>query len=414
MKKSLLLGVSALSILAVTPAYAGDSGLDMIFKEGSFFGEMRYRYEMVDQDNALQDADAHTIRTNLGFKTAKYKGFSALGELQIVTSPGDGYNSLDNGNTQFSVVADPDVTQINRAWIAYDTVADTSVKVGRQALNFDNQRFIGTVGWRQNDQTFDAVTVSNDAIDNVNVKYTYLANVNRIFAGSTPADDLDSASHLVNASYKGSDWFNASAYAYLMDFDNAAALSNKTYGVRVTGKAPISEGIKFAYEAEYATQDDYADNTNDYSEDYYHIAPSVSLNGLTFKAGYEVLGGDGTNAFQTPLATLHKFNGWADIFLNTPANGLKDAYVGASYKFANTNTLLDGAKFGVTYHDFSGDETGDFGSEINASLGKKFKVSDWGLPYDNVNVLLKYADYNAEDAPYVDTQKLWVQLGVKF
>ena len=34
---------------------------------------------------------------------------------------------------------------------------------------------------------------------------------------------------------------------------------------------------------------------------------------------------------QTPLATLHAFNGWADMFLTTPANGLQDLYFRASY-----------------------------------------------------------------------------------
>jgi len=414
MKKNILFSVSVFALLFTTPALAQESGLETLFKDGSFFGEVRYRYEGVEQDNALQDADAHTIRTNIGFKTGAHNGFSALGELQFVQGLGDGYNSLDNGQTNFSVVADPDVTQINRAWVAYDGIADTEIKLGRQALNFDNQRFIGTVGWRQNDQTFDALTLTNTSVDNLNIKYSYLANVNRIFAGSTPADDLDSKSHLVNASYKASDSLKLSAYGYALDFKNAAALSNKTYGVRATGKTTISDGVTLGYEAEYATQDDYGDNPNNYSEDYYHIAPSLSAGGFKFKLGYEVLGGDGTNAFQTPLATLHKFNGWADIFLNTPANGLEDAYVGASYKVSDTKTLLDGAKIGATYHDFSGDEAGDLGSELDLSLAKKFKLPDVGQPYKDVNISLKYSDYNADDAPYVDTQKIWVQLGIKF
>ena len=71
-------------------------------------------------------------------------------------------------------------------------------------------------------------------------------------------------------------------------------------------------------------------------------------------------------------------------------------------------------KFGATYHDFTGNEDGDFGSEIDLSLSKKFKLPDVGQPYKDVNVLLKYADYTAEDAPYVDTQKIWVQFGIKF
>ena len=56
---------------------------------------------------------------------------------------------------------------------------------------------------------------------------------------------------------------------------------------------------------------------------------SLSFGPLGFKAGYEVLEGAPTGglAFVTPLATLHKFQGWADKFLATPASGIEDAYI---------------------------------------------------------------------------------------
>ena len=36
-------------------------------------------------------------------------------------------------------------------------------------------------------------------------------------------------------------------------------------------------------------------------------------------------------SFQTLLATLHKFQGWADKFLTTPPNGIRDLYGSAGY-----------------------------------------------------------------------------------
>ena len=42
--------------------------------------------------------------------------------------------------------------------------------------------------------------------------------------------------------------------------------------------------------------------------------------------GIEYLEGNGTIGFSTPLATLHKFQGFADVFLTTPASGITDAY----------------------------------------------------------------------------------------
>lgn len=200
-----------------------------------------------------------------------------------------------------------------------------------------------------------------------------------------------------------------------MDFDEAQSSSNKTYGARLTGKYALSNDWTASYEAEYAHQTDHANNTADYSENYYHIAPQISGHGFTLKAGYEVLEGDGTNAFQTPLATLHKFNGWADKFLSTPANGLEDAYILASYKASGTDTFLDGTKLTAVYHDFDGHEAGDYGSEFDLAIGKSFDLPQAAGPLlKKLNVTLKYADYNADDTPYTDTEKFWLQIGLKF
>lgn len=417
MKNTYLLGATFLSLFVAFSADAATTKTDSesLFKGDTFFGQVRYRYENVEQDNTRKNANAHTIRTNLGYKTGQYRGFSGLVEGQLVRHIGqDDFNSLDNNQTGFSVVADPETIEVNRAYVQYTGIPDTTVKVGRQFLNLDNQRFIGTVGWRQNDQTFDAVTLVNKSIDDFTLHYSYVNRVDRIFEGTTPPDDLDTKVHVFNASYAHADWLKASAYGYFMEFDDAQALSNQTLGLRATGKMPINDDWTFGYEAEVATQSDHGENPTDYDENYYHIAPKISGHGFTFGAGYEMLQGNGTTAFKTPLATLHKFNGWADIFLNTPANGLEDMYVMGAYKVSNTDTILDGTTLKAIYHDFQGEEAGDFGSELDLSVGKSFTLPDFGQGAKKASLVLKYADYNADDAPYVDTEKFWLQLGVKF
>ena len=198
-----------------------------------------------------------------------------------------------------------------------------------------------------------------------------------------------------------------------LDIDRLSAASSKTYGIRITGKTAINDHWTFGYEAEYAKQSEHGNSTANYDENYYHFAPSVSGQGWTFKAGYEELGGNGTNAFQTPFATLHKFNGWSDQFLSTNVNGLEDLYASISYKFSPDIPYLNGAKLTAMYHYFSGDETGDYGSEFDIALGKAYKLPK-ELPAEKVHLLLKYADYNAEDAPYVDTEKFWFQINFKY
>ena len=424
MKKLSILKALLISgtVLSAMPALAGDS-VDSIIKDGKFFGEIRYRYETVEQDGTFtndNEATANTIRTNLGFETGEYQGFQALIEAQIIQHLGDDdFNSTTNGNAgAFPIIADPDVAELNELWLSYAGVDDTVVKVGRQKVNIDNQRFVGTVGWRQNDQTFDAAALLNSSIPNLDLMYARVANVNRIQGGDHALGDLDTETHIAHANYKVADWLNVAGYGYWLDIDLAPSLSSKTYGLRLTGDAPINEDWTFFYEAEVATQDDHGNNTSSYDETYYHIAPGMKGHGFTLKAGYEELGGDGTNAFQTPLATGHKFNGWADAFLTTPDEGLTDTYIGASYKVSGTDSVLDGTKFAATYHDFDSDAAavGDFGDEIDLSVGKTFTLKDAGHPFKNVNVLLKYADYDGETAAGVDAdrEKFWLQVGVKF
>ena len=105
--------------------------------------------------------------------------------------------------------------------------------------------------------------------------------------------------------------------------------------------------------------------------------------------------------FQTPLATLHKFQGWADQFLGTPGGGIEDAYLGATAK-------AFGATWKVFYHDFSVESgSGDYGQELDAAA--LWKIGKY------YSVLLKVAAYEADSsnlsgAGSVDVTKAWVQL----
>ena len=416
MKKSSILRTLLVSsvMFSAFPVVAGDD-VESIVKDGRFFGEVRYRYENVEQDGISNNANVSTIRTNVGFKTGEYKNFQALIEGQLVNNIGPNeYNSTTNGKTTYPVVADPNVAEINELWVTYSGIKDTIFKVGRQKVNLDNQRFIGTVNWRQNDQTYDAAAIINSSIPDLNLMYAYVSNINRINGGDHALGDLDTKTHLVHANYKVANWLDLTGYGYWLNIKLAPTLSSKTFGVRATGSVPLNDDWSVFYEAEMAKQSDNGNNTNNYDENYYHISPEIKGKGFTFQVGYEELGGNGTTSFQTPLATGHKFNGWADKFLTIPNQGLQDAYVSGSYKANGTNSMLDGTKFTAVYHKFDGDSSGDFGSEIDLAVGRKFTLPDAGQPFKDIDILLKFADYNADDTAYTDTQKIWVQIGVKF
>jgi hypothetical protein len=393
----------ALALLTCASSAGASEDLGNLFRDGKPILDLRYRYEHVDQDNALNNANAQTLRTRVGFQSGKWYGLSALIEADNVSRIGDAsYNSTRNGQGDYSVVADPDGSEVNQALLRYDHALGSAV-VGRQRINLDNQRFIGGVAWRQNEQTYDGVLGQLKPLDGLTLTYAYLDNINSIFGpgdnrfdtAANPAN-IEGHSHLLNAQYVVMPELTASAYQYRLGLDNLAlgSQSSQTSGVRLNGAIA---GVSYALE--YAQQKDYADNPLELDSDYYLGELGYTLKGIALKAGYEVLGGDegpGNRAFQTPLATKHAFQGWADIFLLTPADGVEDAYVGF------TAPLLGGS-LAAWYHDFSAEQGGSqYGDEIDVS---------YAHPIPGVKGLVglvKYARYDADDFA-VDTDKLWLQ-----
>ncbi|MDX1453476.1 MAG: alginate export family protein [Oleiphilaceae bacterium] len=368
---------------------------------GKAYGDFRMRVEMVDQDNALKDAEAATIRTRLGYTTAAYEGVTMTLEMEDSRSVlgQDDFNSTQNGKGQYSVVADPDHTELDQAFLSYGT-DDFSMKLGRQVITLDNHRFVGHVGWRQDRQTFDALTLGYTGVDSLSVSYSFVDKRNRIFA---EAADVDSRDHLLNIGLS-TPVGKVTAYGYLLEDEDATNNALDTYGLRFAGNSK-QDDLNFLYQLEYAKQSNES-GTSDFDTDYMLAEAGLGVSGITVKLGYEVLGSDdGNKGFATPLATLHKFNGWADQFLGTPNQGLEDMYVSVGGKLA-------GGAWLVAYHDFSANEStatiDDLGSEVDLLYKRKF------AKYYNAGI--KYAAYSAGDAAAgkVDTDKLWLWVGASF
>ncbi|MFN3410315.1 MAG: alginate export family protein [Limisphaerales bacterium] len=384
------------------------------FAKGRFNVNVRARYEFVDQDNLADQSNAGTVRTRFGFTTAPVHGFQGMIEAENVTAfDDDSYNAAgSNGQPTRPVVADPETTELNQAWLAYSYTNLATAKVGRQRIVLDNHRFVGDVGWRQNQQTFDAASLTLAPAKGFNIFYGYVWDVNRVFGdvSGLPAanTDFNSSSHLINVAYAGCDYAKLTGYAYLLDLENAAGFASScaTYGLAFTGSAPVSEKLKLDYKAEFALQSDYADNPQSYDTEYYNLELAANVKPFVLGAGYEVLGSDNGVGFKTPLATLHAFNGWADVFLNTPGNGLRDWYV-----FAQV-TLPKEMPLRVVYHKFDADTGGaDYGQEVDVVLSRKFG-KHW-------TALVKYAHYFGDDPvsglpANTDVQKFWAQVEFNF
>jgi hypothetical protein len=349
------------------------------------------------------------LRLRLNYRTGQWKGWSAFAEFDHVFHVLlDDFNSgggTSPNRSEYSVVADPDGSDLNQLYFDLDSSDNWKYRFGRQRILLDNQRFVGGVGWRQNEQTYDALTLNTSAIAKTRLSYSYVNRVRRIFGESVPAGKERLDGHLFNARIQFSESIAVTPYLYSLDYADATASSSLTLGARATGNHPFGSG-NFDWLAEYARQSDTGDNPSSYDANYWHLnAAYAAGNGMTLGLGYEVLGADSGAGvgFSTPLATLHAFNGWADQFLSTPGAGLEDIYVTFKFKLAEWNLT-------AVYHDFSSD-TGSFtyGNEIDLSGALKLS-GRYGL-------LLKAALFNADSSSplaNVDTNKLWIMFTANY
>lgn len=363
---------------------------------------VRARFESVEQ-TGLRDAEAWTVRARLGYTTAAYAGFKAMLEFEGIASPdGDKYSQagINPGGAGRAVVADPEGSEVNQAWLAY-TAGPATATFGRQRLVFDNARFVGDVGWRQNMQTFDGVVLQNKAVGKTTVTYAWLSRINRVFGDKHAQGNWDSNSHLLNVSHTGLKAGTLTGYAYLLDFDNAATQSSATYGASFAGGAAVGSELKFTYRAEYAVQSDHGSSALNYSTDFLGLELGLAAKAGVVAFGYEQLGSDNGASFRTPLATLHAFNGWADLFLTTPGNGLRDTYLKVSANLPGGFGLLG------FYHQFTAARLGaDYGNEIDLQLTRKFGKS--------ITVLAKYASFRRDTPTFPNVEKMWLQTEYAF
>lgn len=398
---------AALAASLTAPAIADDSQHEDIasaIASGDANLDLRYRYEYVDQDGFTDNANASTLRLRLNYKTGAWRDWSGFLEFdQVVEVLVDDFNSGSGtsgaNRSQYPVVADPDGADLNQLYFQYAPDEQLQARIGRQRILLDNQRFVGGVGWRQNEQTYDGLSVQYGGFEKTKLFYSYVANANRIFGSEVSAGDHDQDTHLLNVSVELQEDWNVVGYAYLVDNGDAPAFSTNTIGGRLTGKFALGEG-RAAVLAEVARQSDAANAPVNFDADYFHLQGTWSIDRLLLGVGLESLGSDNGEGFRTPLATLHAFNGWADQFLGTPGTGLDDLYLTAAYQLKPWN-------FKLVLHDFSAQSGGgDYGSEIDLSAGRAF-----GGRY---KLLLKLALFDADSPAYTDTTKAWLMLSAGF
>jgi hypothetical protein len=435
----------------VGPLYAGEDLIEAL-KGGKVDLYLRYRFEFVDDDQPrvinnelsdipLQAAKASTLRTALGYGTRLFYGFGAYVQLEDVRVIGDdAYNNGgENGVLDHATVVDPEGTEVNQANLRYADLPYTTLKLGRQEIEHRQaplHRYIGNILWRQNWQSFDGFRALNEYLPATVIDYAYVWNTNRIFGEDNEIPDRSDFrmdSHFINVQYSGFPYGKFEPYTYLLDFESKTSegFSTATFGLRFQGAYElISYPVSILYTGELAHQMDYAENPADINVNYYlgelgatHTFLDSPIESVTVKGSYEVLEGDGgelvsgccggrvARAFQTPLGTNHAFQGWADRFLITPADGIEDLFV-------TLNVKVLGANFLAMWHHFSANDGGyDYGTEwdlvLERPIANHFLVGVKYAYYDAAGDALNLAR-NSISGQAFDLEKAWAYVQFKF
>lgn len=395
---------------------------------GKLILEVRSRYETVDQTRTttLRDkGDSFTIRTRLGWESAEFKGVKGLVEFEDVRQVGNEHFAVNvpgvataplNGadKARYPIINDPDVTELNRAQLTWTPNAVVQITAGRQRILLDDQRFVGNVGWRQDEQTFDAIRADVD-YGRFKATYAYVTHVNRILG---ELRDWDSDSHLFNATWSPAEALRVQGFVYALDFGNSAINSSITKGVKASGKRWLGL-YQLTYNATFARQSDYRRNTVAYDLDYVGADLAATFDIYTAKISYESFEGDGTRGFTTPLATVHAFNGWSDAFTSPGGNksfvdGFEDLDLSFNIKPRFRATYFFNSDIVVRYHDFDDHKTG-------ADLGHEWDLQFTAAITTKLSVQLKYADFQRVKTVPVGTAtpppsrtKTWLTLEYKF
>ena len=367
--------------------------------------QLRYRYEHVEQAGFVNDARASTMRARFGARSAERSGFSLLGEADAVLEAGVAdYNdgvTMNAVRRTYPVIADPKGTDLNQGFLQY-RAGTFAARLGRQKIQYDNQRFIGSAAWRQHEQTFDAVSLALGSGASWSLQYAYVAQVKRVLGQSNAGGRHDHDSHFLNVGLDIGAWGALTGYAYLVDNEDAPVQSTRTVGMRWGGSKPVGSNV-LSWSLEAARQFEYGNNPVDFQAEYIGIEGEWDCGIASFTAGFERLGGDADRsgaAFRTPLAALHKFNGWADAFVVTPDEGLDDAYLSVRSTYGATTMT-------ATLHRFDAQSGGRrLGNEIDLAVTYGFTNAIRGL--------VKYAHYDGGATGRADRDKLWFMVTTDF
>lgn len=400
----------ALPIAAMAEDVVEASSFSEAITDGKFKANFRLRYENVNQDGKKETGEAFTLRSLIGYETKPFHGFSVNAEVYGVSPFDDNYNDAKKGDPiasrkVYPVIADPEDYDFHQIYLQWAN-ADNHVKLGRQGMILDNWRFVGDVRFRQNWAVLNGLSFMNKSLPNTTINLAHFEQVKQV---NTKIEDADI--EIANVKYAITPTTSVSGYGYFIDWNGKTLepTSTQTYGARLDGNEKLNDSWKVLCTAEYAKQDDYKDGSDLIDNYYYRVGAGAGYGDWFVRVDQEKLSGNSDNkAFQTPLGTNHLFQGWADVFLSTPNEGIEDTMIIAGGK-------LMGATIKAEYHWINSDR--NF-AKIGGGNGDKYGTElDLGVYYKftkQISGSVEYANFSEDDeyknaaSRKRDIEKIWL------
>lgn len=320
------------------------------------------------------------VRLNTSYMTDNYRVYVSLQDIMVW---GENRQILPyDQNNSFAVF---------QAWAEIKLGENTSTKIGRQVLSYDDQRILGGLDWAQQGRNHDAALIKykkDNFILDVALAFNqdYSHPTGFVSAGTAYNTTGFFSYKTMQMLYMKQKWEKMTGSLLLMnngfqEFDaanNADGVSNlQTLGTHLNYK-----NGSFGVAANAYLQSGQRQGAVDVKGAYllgldfsYKVSPKVGLGaGLESISGND--GGAGeTGAFFPLYGTNHKFNGFMDYFyVGNHANsiGLVDLHVSANFILNKSSSLM------VKALNFRGEQalaSGEksLGTEIDLVYKKKFK-----------------------------------------
>ena len=407
---SWLIVASLLALPAASAAADGDignsTGDDLsVLRNGSPILELRPRYNHISESNKPELTEGVTLRAISGWRTAPLHGWRLT--LEAIVAEHIGRKRFNdegalNATSPYPLLPDPRFAGVNRVQLDGE-VAGARVRIGRQVVHLDDQRWVSDNDFRQIPQLFDGISAAVTPLADTELMAAHYLRVR-----NTSGKTQDLRLTLLHAAWNPHPGHAIAAYAVFHDqaqngaFTGFADNSYRVAGVRASGSIALSPSLQLPYVADAAHQRGIAGGDARVHAGYWRLGAGIDGGPWLLRYDIEKKGSNnGVFGLQNPLTDFYAFNGWALHFFNTPREGLRDAWLTARYGFGPLTLHAEAHRFRSDFGSL------DFGRE--SDLGVTWQLWPDGL------LRLQHARYDpGSGGTGATVRKTWLTLTYRY